>query len=99
MPSSNVMNIIVKAEDMASSVAQKVENSFRKLGNTIDSTFTTSLSNTKFNQELTSFGTDLDSKREAEQWYNVFFEEWFLISSTSLLLPIPGSPTMQTKFS
>ena len=60
MPSSNVMNIIVKAEDMASSVAQKVENSFRKLGNTIDSTFTTSLSNTKFNQELTSFGTDLD---------------------------------------
>ena len=54
------MNIIVKAEDMASSVAQKVENSFRKLGNTIDSTFTTSLSNTKFNQELTSFGTDLD---------------------------------------
>lgn len=60
MPSSNVMNIIVKAEDMASSVAQKVENSFRKLGNTIDSTFTTSLSNTKFNQDLTSFGTDLD---------------------------------------
>ena len=60
MPSSNVMNIIVQAQDMASSVAQKVENSFRKLGNTIDSTFTTSLSNTKFNQELTSFGTDLD---------------------------------------
>ena len=34
MPSSNVMNIIVKAEDMASSVAKKVEDNFRKLGRT-----------------------------------------------------------------
>ena len=64
MPSSNVMNIIVQAQDMASSVAQKVDNSFRKLGRTIDDTFSTSLSNTKFNQELTSFGTDLDRVRE-----------------------------------
>ena len=60
MPSSNVMNIIVKAEDMASSVAKKVEDNFRKLRRTAESTFTTSLSNTKFNQDLTQMGTRLD---------------------------------------
>lgn len=65
MPSSNVMNIIVRAEDMASSVAQQVEDRFRKLGRTVESTFTSSLSNTKFNQDLTQMGNRLDevSKR------------------------------------
>lgn len=60
MPSQNIMNIVIKAQDMTSSVAKKVENSFNQLGNSINQSFNTNAAS-NLNQQLTSMGTKIDS--------------------------------------